>query len=235
VRLPPGERVYAIGDIHGLSRALDALLARIDRDLAERPADRVTEVFLGDYIDRGPDSRGVVERLLTDPPPGRARVCLMGNHEDAMLRALATPEAIPRWLAFGGEATLASYGVTPLRTPAATHERAVAAVPEAHRRFLAGLPRRHRIGDLLLVHAGIRPGIALADQDEEDLIWIREEFLDFPGPLPLHVVHGHTPAPAPERKPWRTNVDTGAVYGGRLTAAAFEGDSVRFLSVPGAA
>lgn len=235
--LPPGERIYAIGDIHGLSGALDALLALVDEDLVRRPAIAVTEVFLGDYVDRGPDSAGVVERLLAPPAAGRRRICLKGNHEDAMLAALADPQRIPRWLSFGGEATLASYGVPrrcELFDDVEAHEGLRAALPPSHHRFLSGLPTTAQIGGLFLVHAGVRPDVPLAAQQHDDLIWIRDEFLDFAGALPAHVVHGHTPVRAPDHRRWRTNVDTGAVYGGALTAAVFEGEEeVRFLSVPG--
>lgn len=232
--LPPGQRVYAIGDIHGLSDALGALLDLVDEDVARRPAAAVTEVFLGDYVDRGPNSAAVVARLLAPAAPGRRRICLKGNHEDAMLAAFADARRVPQWLTFGGDATLASYGVRgpfePRHARAGLHE----ALPTAHYRFLSALPTHAQIGGLYFAHAGIRPEVPLESQDEEDLIWIREDFLDFAGALPAHVVHGHTPVPSPDHRRWRTNVDTGAVYGGALTAAVFEGAApVRFLSVPG--
>ncbi len=235
--LPPGERVYAIGDIHGLSGALDRLLGAIDEDLARQPAGSVTEVFLGDYVDRGADSAGVVARLMLQPADGRRRICLLGNHEDAMLAALADPRRMPHWLTFGGEETMLSYGA-PLRPgPLDAHAAQVAfaaALPPEHLAFLGALPTHARLGELFFTHAGIRPGVALEAQEPHDLIWIRDEFLSFDGTLPAHVVHGHTPVARPDHRRWRTNVDTGAVYGGLLTAAVFEGDApVRFLSVPG--
>jgi serine/threonine protein phosphatase 1 len=232
--LPPGHRVYAVGDVHGCLGLLSRLMARIDADVAQRPAARITEVFIGDYVDRGPDSRGVVARLAGPAPAGRRRVCLTGNHEDAMLGALADPALVPRWLDFGGDATVRSYGIDPsahAHDPEKLQRLLLSALPACHRRFLEDLPACHRIGDTLFVHAGIRPGVALEAQERHDLIWIREPFLDHRGPLGVHVVHGHTPADLPETLPWRTNVDTGAVYGGALTAAVMEGEDLRFLSV----
>ncbi|MEM9222314.1 MAG: metallophosphoesterase family protein [Pseudomonadota bacterium] len=233
--LPTGQRVYAIGDIHGMSTALRRILDLIDRHLEENPpAGPVTEVFLGDYVDRGPDSFGVIEQLLR-PPRGRNRVCLLGNHEDAMIAASQSPSQMERWLRFGAPATLRSYGIDggKLRwDPHALQSSFAEAIPQRHQAFFRGLERTIRLGDLFFVHAGIRPQIALAQQDPDDLIWIRHEFLDFPGALPVHVVHGHTPVVQVERQAYRTNVDTGAVFGGALTAAVLEGSAAKFLSVP---
>ena len=235
IAIPPGERVYAIGDVHGLSATLDALLDAIEADLRDHPAERVTEVFIGDYVDRGPDSFGVIERLLRDPPAGRTRVYLMGNHEHAMLAGLRDGEAMSRWLGFGGEATATSYGVDPAEhngDALAIQARLHAAIPERHLAFLTNLTLQFQLGRTLFVHAGIRPEVPLNQQDPHDLMWIRDAFLDYDGPLEAHVVHGHTPAEEPEDFAWRTNVDTGAVYGGQLTAAVLEGSSVRFIQVP---
>lgn len=233
--LPGGHRVYAIGDIHGMREELLRLLDLIEQDLRERPpAGPVTEIFLGDYVDRGPDSYGVIETLL-EQREGRRRVYLRGNHEDAMQSALEDTGAVLRWMTFGGDATCRSYGVEDpalFHQPQALRPMLLAALPEHHLAFLHGLAPFEQIGDFLFVHAGIRPGVSLAEQDRHDLLWIREEFLSHAGPLPFHVVHGHTPAEKPERLAFRTNVDTAAVYGGALTAAVLEGDSVTFLSVP---
>jgi serine/threonine protein phosphatase 1 len=213
---------------------LTRLQSLIEGDLAARPAERVVEIYLGDYVDRGPGSRGVVDRLADTPPAGRERVCLMGNHEDAMLDALTDAGAMTRWLEFGGDATVAAYGIDPWELwhdPQKLQRRLLQALPTAHRRFLEGLPACHRLGGTLFVHAGIRPGVPLEEQDRHDLLWIREAFLDHEAAFGLHVVHGHTPAEAPEALPHRTNVDTGAVYGGPLTAAVMEGEELDFLAV----
>lgn len=233
--LPNGQRIYAIGDIHGMRESLLRLLDLIEEDLRERPPEgSVTEIFLGDYVDRGPDSYGVIETLLA-PREGRRRVCLRGNHEVAMLDALADPGQVLRWMTFGGEATCRSYGLEDrqlFHNPLALQPMLQAALPETHRDYLNALPLYEQIGDYLFVHAGVRPDVALADQDPHDLIWIRDEFLRHERPLPFHVVHGHTPTKTPERRAFRTNVDTAAVYGGALTAAVLEGEDIRFLSIP---
>jgi serine/threonine protein phosphatase 1 len=234
--LTPGLRAYAVGDVHGHASLLDGMFARVARDLQERPhAGDVLEVFLGDYVDRGPDSAGVVERLAAPPAPGRRRVCLRGNHEEALLDFLDDPATLPRWAAFGGLESLASYGV-PTRymgrraDPEACRDAFAARIPPHHLAFLRGLPRWHTEGDVLFVHAGIRPGIPLPEQDPEDLVWIRDAFLSHPGPHPVRVVHGHTPAERPTVLPHRINVDTGAFATGRLTCAVLEGRSARLLS-----
>ncbi len=232
--LPEGQRIYAIGDIHGMHDQLLRLMDLIEQDIRERPPQGpVTEIFLGDYVDRGPDSFGVIETLLS-PRDGRRRVCLRGNHEDAMLGALSDSGAVVRWMSFGGDATCRSYGLDDpnlFHNPPALQPMLQAALPETHREFLNGLALYERIGGYLFVHAGVRPGIALAEQEPHDLIWIRDEFLTYDGPLPFHVVHGHTPARQPERRGYRTNVDTAAVYGGALTAAVIEGSTIDFLSI----
>ncbi|MBJ3778328.1 metallophosphoesterase family protein [Acuticoccus mangrovi] len=235
VRLPDGHRVYAVGDIHGCDHLLERLMGLIAEDLAASPAEHVTELFVGDYVDRGRDSYAVIEFLRGPATPGRERVCLLGNHEVAMLDALRDGSLMARWLVFGAEATLRAYGIEARQyahNPVALQPMLQAVLPEEHRAFLEQRPVTHRIGDVLFVHAGIRPGVPLEAQERHDLIWIREEFLNYTGPLPVHVVHGHTPVDAPDHRPWRTNIDTGAVYGGALTAAVLENGSVRFLSVP---
>lgn len=231
--VPAGQRIYAVGDVHGCRHLLDRLLARIDSDLSERPVARASEVFLGDYVDRGPDSAGVLERL-SQPPRGRDRVCLMGNHEEVMLEALDDDAAMDRWLRFGGDATVRSYGLDPgvrWDGSAALRTALRAAIPAAHLAFLRTLVVAHRVGDTLFVHAGIRPGVPLEAQTRQDLLWIREPFLDHDGPLPLRIVHGHTPVESARVHPQRINIDTGAVYGGALTAVALEEGNLRVLSV----
>jgi serine/threonine protein phosphatase 1 len=219
-RLPPGLRVYAIGDVHGRDDLLARLHAAIAADWAAAPAERAAVVHLGDYVDRGPDSPGVVRRIAGPPPiPGAESVLLRGNHEVMMLDAIA-PDASPEmqflWQANGGRATLAAY-----RGP----------VPEQDRQVLRNLSLSWRAGDYLFVHAGINPRKPLEAQSEKDLLWMREPFLSWPDKLEAVVVHGHTPAPEPEVLPHRIGIDTGAVGGGALTCLVLEGDGLRFLSV----
>ncbi|WP_420393363.1 metallophosphoesterase family protein [Acuticoccus sp.] len=232
--LPAGVRLYVVGDIHGCATMLDRLTEEIDADIARHPAERVLEVFLGDYVDRGADCAGVLSRVAAEVP-GRERVRLMGNHEDAMVEALADGSRMDRWLAFGGDATLRSYGIEPneyAHAPHALQPIVQSVIPPEHTSLLERLALQHRVGDILFVHAGIRQGVALEEQDRHDLMWIREEFYDAPGPWPVYVVHGHTPVAAPEVFAHRANLDTGAVYGGPLTALVLEGDRHRFISVP---
>ena len=222
------DALFAIGDIHGQAEALDDALGRVSR-----LADGAAIVFIGDYIDRGPDSRGVIDRLMDGQAEGRRWICLQGNHDTFLGAFLDGPDAEmpedwigPRWLSdpFGGRETLASYGVDvdPRRAIDAVRADALEAVPRAHRDWLDARPRMHKTDDHIFVHAGIRPGIALALQDPEDLIWIRHEFLDDPRDHGRLVVHGHTPGPAPMLFPNRLNLDGGAGYGRAL-------DPVRLL------
>ncbi|UOM34465.1 metallophosphoesterase family protein [Acuticoccus sp. I52.16.1] len=234
--LPDGVRVYAIGDIHGRIDLLERLLDVIDTDLSVAPAQSVVEVFLGDYVDRGPDCAGVLKRV-GEEVPGRTRVRLMGNHEAAMNAALVDGTAMGRWLSFGGDATLRSYGIEPnewAHDLQALQPVVQSLLPERDLALLAGLDYSHRIGDVFFAHAGIRPGVPLDEQSSHDLLWIREEFLNHLGRLPAFVVHGHTPVERPQIGPWRANVDTGAVYGGTLTALVLENGRYRLLSVAGA-
>lgn len=229
--LPPGLRVYAVGDVHGCDDQLAALHAAIRRDAAGRPpAERTVLVHLGDYVDRGPDSAAVVERLLRGPPPlpGAEVINLVGNHEVMMLDAFdprSAPGAIGFWLDNGGAATLASYGAEV--EDAASWEL----VPQEHLAFLRRCALSWRAGGYLFVHAGVRPGVPLDRQDPFDLVWIREPFLSFQGELDAVVVHGHTPSAMPEVLPHRIGIDTGAVFGGALTCLVLEGRRMAFLSV----
>jgi serine/threonine protein phosphatase 1 len=236
--MPAGQRIYAVGDVHGCATRLAALHRAIAEDLAARPVAAPLLVHLGDYIDRGPDSAGVVARLRHGPPPGLlpglAAVNLRGNHEAMMLRALAAggDEPALQWLDNGGAEALASWGLSP-HAQAATWRRLLPPGTEA---FLAGLPLWHRVGPYVFVHAGLRPGVALAAQTPEDMMWIRAPFLGHAGPLGIPdapgivVVHGHTPAPAPVVTAHRIGLDTGAVMGGALTCGVLEADRLRFLS-----
>ena len=226
--LPPGMRVYAVGDVHGCAGRLGALHARIAADVAARPAGRIVLLHLGDYVDRGPDSAGVLERLLGPAPvPGAEVVNLVGNHEVMMLDAAdprSHPGAMDFWLENGGAETLASYGAR------AEDRDPFARVPEAHLALLRRCPLRWAAGDFLFVHAGVRPGVPLDRQDPFDLIWIREPFLSWEGDLPLVVVHGHSPTAAPAIRPHRIGIDTGACFGGDLTCLVLEGARLGFLT-----
>ncbi len=234
-QLPPGRRVYAIGDVHGHRAKLESVHACIRADLALRPVAAPLIVHLGDLIDRGPDSAGVVALLANGPPlPGVPCVNLMGNHEWMMLRALRTAGAddIDRWLDNGGAATLASWGLKSTSKP----RDWLSAIPPRHLLLLRDLTLHHTLADYMFVHAGVRPGIPLAQQREADMLWIRDSFLrhegvmlpEAPGRM---IVHGHTPGPVPVLKANRLGLDTGAGKGGPLTCAILEGRSVSMFHV----
>jgi len=237
---PPGKRLYAIGDVHGRLDLLDDLLSRIDADLRGAPADSAALVLLGDLIDRGPDSAGVVERVRTLSAPGPGAfagkvVTLLGNHEEMLLRVLAGQAGMAHdWLGFGGDACAQSYGVDPAPLLALDERRVAevlgAAIPTAHVRFLKGCGDTVSFGDYLLVHAGIRPGVAVEDQEPRDLRWIREPFLSDAHDHGVMVVHGHTVTDGVEQRVNRLGIDTGAYQTGVLTAAVVEGDALRFLA-----
>ena len=226
--LPMDLRVYAVGDLHGCAAQLDLLHGAIGHDALRAPQARKVIVYLGDYVDRGPDSRGVLARLLAPAPPGCERIFLMGNHEAMMLAALApgAPAAtIGFWLQNGGRQTLASYGADAAR-PASWQ----GLIPPDQYAFLQALRTAWSAGGYLFAHAGIRPGIAPEAQTEEDLLWIREPFLSSDAPHEAVVVHGHTPEDnAPVVRANRVGLDTGAVLGGPLSCGVFEGDRLGFL------
>jgi serine/threonine protein phosphatase 1 len=225
--LPPGERVYAVGDVHGCLDQLDAMHQAIAADLHARPHAAPLVIHLGDYIDRGPDSAGVLGRLIAPfRLPGVRVVNLLGNHEDLLLGALDGRRMEAEvWIGNGGHAALASWGVPP-RTPP---RRWAALIPPPHLALLRGLALMHRAGGYVFVHAGVRPALALAEQARQDLLWIREPFLSSDVPHEAVVVHGHTPEDGPVVRANRIGLDTGAVLGGHLTCAVLEGDRVRFL------
>jgi serine/threonine protein phosphatase 1 len=232
---PPGKRLYAVGDVHGRLDLLDELLARIEDDILARPVASVALVFLGDLIDRGPDSAGVVERVRTlGAFPARV-LCLLGNHEEMFLRALSgEPGVVHDWLGFGGDACAESYGVSAASLQAMDEERAAAvlgeAVPSAHVALLKELGDTIRFGDYLLVHAGIRPGVPIEEQQPHDLRWIRRPFLTDEHDHGVMVIHGHTISDGVERHANRIGIDTGAYQTGVLTAAVVEEDDLRFLA-----
>ena len=226
-RLPPGRRVYAIGDVHGCADRLAELHARIGDDLARRPVDAPLLLHIGDYVDRGPDSAGVIARLASGPPiAGVPAINLIGNHEETMLHALdGERPAATDWLFSGGREALASWDVD----PDSPREGWLAALPASDVAFVRGLTLWHREGGYLFVHAGIRAGVALERQARQDLLTIRQPFLTHEAPFGFVVVHGHTPTTNPAVKPNRISIDTGAVFGGRLTCAVLEADTVGFL------
>ncbi len=226
--LPPGQRVYAIGDVHGCDDRLAALHADIAIDMAARPVADATLVHLGDYVDRGPASAAVLARIAGPPPaPGLKMVNLSGNHEDMMRAALAgEAPAVEHWLINGGSATLACWGIGPDVPPEGWAGR----IPAATLATLAGLALTYRAGGYLFVHAGVRPGVKLDQQDKQDLLWIRQPFLTSDADFGAVVVHGHTPRPAPDVRRNRIGIDTGAVAGGLLTCVVLEMDRLTFLS-----
>ena len=231
-----------MGDIHGRADLLEVLLGRIAAEAARHPEDTQRSlIFLGDYIDRGASSRGVVERLLEDPLPGLApsfeTVRLLGNHEEAMLDFLDERSDGLDWLSYGGLETLLSYGV-PLKGYPDTPQRAAelrsalaAAVPQAHLAFYRACTLHHTVGDYVFVHAGVRPGVSLEKQHPADLLWIRDEFLRARSALPgKAVVHGHTICDMPQDLGHRINVDTGAFVSGRLTCLVLRDTRRQFMS-----
>ena len=225
--LPPGYRLYAVGDVHGRDDLLGDLLAQIEADSAKRGRARVVVIFLGDLIDRGPSSRQVVERLRTYGPPGVRPVFLTGNHEEVLLRILdGEARPIPDWLRFGGAECLASYGVDAAELsrlpPAQALEAVRSAIPGPHVEFLRGFDDTFRAGSYLFVHAGIRPGIPLEQQSKTDLRWIRDPFLKDGSAHGFTVIHGHTIREEVEERVNRIGIDTGAYRSGVLTALGLE-------------
>ncbi len=227
---PPGERLYAVGDVHGCLELLDGLLARIAADHAARGQAEGRLVFLGDLVDRGPDSAGVIARVRELQADDRWRVdALMGNHEESFLRALdGQPGALRFFLKIGGRETLFSYGLSPDDYPALPYEGVRewmhAHVPADDREWLRGLGEQVRAGDYLFVHAGIRPDVPLDEQEGQDLRWIRSEFLEYAADHEAMVVHGHTITSRVDERSNRIGIDTGAYASGVLTALALEGD-----------
>jgi serine/threonine protein phosphatase 1 len=236
-RAPEGMRLYAVGDIHGRLDLLTSMHAHImDEIMRDRPRDwRI--VYLGDYEDRGPDSRGVIEFLSRICAADKRVIALAGNHDLGLLDYLGSVDTDWMFLDNGGLATALSYGVTPdfssRKSANSTHEALRRAIPAAHVDFLRNLPLTVTFGDFFFCHAGIRPGVALEAQDAHDLVWIRDPFHRHVGLHPKLIVHGHTPVGEAEILPNRVNLDTGAWFSGRLTALAADGDRKRLLEVKG--
>ncbi|MFL5288176.1 MAG: metallophosphoesterase [Rhodopila sp.] len=227
--LPRGRRVYAIGDIHGRRDKLVALHRLIADDMAARPIGSALLVHLGDYIDQGPDSAGVVALLAAGPPVPRVTVVnLLGDHERMLLDALAGDRAAATdWLWAGGREALASWGLD----PGLPREDWEAALPADHVAWLRGLPLTHREGTYLFVHGGIRPGVPLGQQSRDDLLSMRQPFLSTEQHFGVVVVHGHSSHPAVQLMANRIGLDTGAGYGGTLTCAVLEDDVIGLIAV----
>ncbi|HWW65274.1 MAG TPA: metallophosphoesterase [Sphingomonadaceae bacterium] len=224
--LPDGLRVYAIGDVHGRLDLLDALLARIVADDAARGAAATQIIFLGDLVDRGPDSAGVIDRARALAASG-ARF-LMGNHEELFLRSLdGDVQALRTMLRVGGRETILSYGVSEEDYAACDYDELSTLirerVPREHVAFLSAFEDAIVLGDYAFVHAGIRPGMPMAEQSASDLRWIRREFLESEEDHGLMIVHGHSISETVDERPNRIGIDTGAFASGRLTAVALEG------------
>ncbi|MGH7050199.1 MAG: metallophosphoesterase [Acetobacteraceae bacterium] len=229
-RLRAGRRIYAIGDVHGLADRLAAMHGAIAADLAARPVTSAAILYIGDYIDRGPGSGAVLARLASGGAiPDAETIHLLGNHEWMALRVLdgGSAEDARLWRMNGADATLRSWLIDPRSAPGTWAGR----VPEEQLRLLRTLRSSYRDENYFFAHAGVRPGVPLEAQDEEDLVWIREPFLSFKRGFGAVVVHGHTPADAPVVRSNRIGIDTGAVYGGMLTAAVLEEDRLGFLQV----
>lgn len=232
---PPDTVIWAVGDIHGRSDLSDRLLQAIGADLAAATEGRRVVVFLGDHIDRGLDSRGVLDQLSDfAATPGIEVYFIRGNHEDRMEAFMAEPAVGPSWCDYGGRDTLVSYGVSPpamrgdMAGWAETARALAAALPAAHQRLLDSQTLSVSIGDYFFCHAGVRPGVPLADQVGEDLMWIRQPFLDHPAPCEQVVVHGHTPTETVVSDSRRIGIDTGA-YATNILSAVRLAEQTRLL------
>lgn len=238
VSTPLGEAIYAVGDVHGQLPLLEKLLAKIEEDRNRLPSDiKPVIVFLGDYIDRGLQSKQVIDLLLSDRLKTFETVFIAGNHEDALLTFTSDPDFGARWAEFGGGETLFSYGVNPPRQsfsdPDAwtnTWRAFRSALPSQHLEFFSSLQPYHIRGDYIFVHAGLRPGVPVANQDPQDMMWIRDRFLKDKSTFSKLVVHGHTPTAQPELDHRRLGLDTGAYSTGVLTAARLLGSEIKIIS-----
>lgn len=229
--VPVGSVIYAIGDVHGRADLLEQAFEKIEKDRSLRSFDTCYEVYLGDYVDRGPASKGALDLLIARTKnPGV--VALRGNHEDVMLGTLEHPDALEKWRSVGGAETMMSYGLSGDLGKSRVSELELFAnwldvVPESHRTFLAGLNHSISIGDYFFAHAGVRPGISLEQQKPRDLMWIREEFLKSNKWHGKYIVHGHTPTERPDLRLNRMGIDTGAYITGKLTCLKlFESEKV---------
>lgn len=232
--IPAGRRVYAIGDVHGRSDLFDALIGQIIDDHAGRSPASLEVILLGDLVDRGPDSRGVIERAIRLSDEVDVLRCLLGNHEEVFLQAATGDhKALRFFLRIGGRETLASYGIAGQEFVEADFDELAAMVqqrvPSSHIDFLNQCEDLIDIGDYVFVHAGVRPGVGLDEQKPSDLRWIREPFLNHRVSHGKIIVHGHSITEEIDERSNRIGIDTGAFASGRLTAIALEGGSRRFL------
>jgi len=232
--VPDGLRIYAVGDVHGRFDLLQQLTGLIERDLKQHSIERSLEIYLGDYVDRGPESRAVLDYLSSAPSICDQRLCLKGNHDDIFQSFLHDSTVLMDWRGLGGLETLFSYGISPPMTrdpdlAVKCQKQLLDIIPEGHVAFLRGLPLRAEFGSYLFVHAGLRPDRSKDSQNDDDLLWIREPFLSSRRDFGCIVVHGHTPRDNYEIRPNRINVDTGAYLSGRLTCAVLEGNATRFI------
>jgi len=231
--VPDDQRIYCIGDIHGCADLLEKLHQKIRAD-AEHYCGKKTVVYLGDYIDRGADSRQVIEMLVSEPLVGFDPIYLKGNHEQAMLDFIENPEAAAAWLSFGGREALNSYGNALTHLPTMKEipglsEQLDQSLPDTHRAFITNNLDCWQCGSYYFVHAGIRPGVALQKQTLEDKLWIRDDFLRSTKNHAVIVVHGHSVTPEPTILPNRIGIDTGAFNTGVLTCLVLEGNQQRLL------
>jgi len=225
---PPDRRCYAIGDVHGRLDLLERLLSQLERDIRDRPSGDHTVVFLGDLIDRGPNSRDVIALLRANPLPDARLVFLKGNHEEALVRGLSgAPSRLIDWLGFGGDACAQSYGVALGdlfgRSASDVEQLLLDAIPDRDIRFMDSFLDSARFGDYFFVHAGVRPGVPLDRQEPKDLYWIRDEFLNSDADFGAMIVHGHSIAATVDERANRICIDTGAYQSDVLTALWIEG------------
>lgn len=234
--VPEGVRVYAVGDIHGRSQLLAKTLAAIHDHARSNPAKKTYEIFLGDYIDRGMESKQVIDLLTAPAPDGHERICLLGNHEETLLRFLTDPKILRDWANFGGYATLASYGIGIPESMSPEQLFILRAglqknMPPAHLEFLRKLHLNYTVGDYLFVHAGILPNIPIAQQKREHLLWIREPFLSHTDFHDYYVVHGHSPVVHPDIHSHRANLDVSAAPTDSLCCLILEGSERHTLLI----
>ena len=231
--VPEGTRYYVVGDIHGCFDLFDSLVAAIEEDDARAGSAETTAVLLGDLVDRGPDSAGVVRRAREWSMQRAVRI-LAGNHEEMFLQSFEDIDVLRHFLKYGGRETLLSYGVSRKEYNRweieELFERLPGIVPADERAFIESFEEKIIVGDYVFVHAGIDPRRPLDDQRRKDMLWIRERFLRHEGPLSHVVVHGHTIFDAVEHCGNRIGIDTGAYASGRLTALVLEGETQRSIS-----
>src|SRR3954466_7013884 len=231
--VPPGLRVYVVGDVHGRADALRDVFSRIDADKPLWAVRRTVQIFLGDYVDRGPASREVLDLLITRSH-SEELLLLKGNHEAMFLEFFDNPSLLGHWRQFGGLQTLISYGLKPSLNPTPDEQKELARelagrISPAQRQSLGAMPLSFSIGDFFFVHAGVRPGIPFKQQKEEDLLWIREDFLLHERDYEKIVVHGHTPVPEADVRSNRINLDVGAYATGRLGCLVVDGETLAFI------